>query len=801
MKKFLLALMLLAPACLGFVRGDIVVRPPLILSVSNSPLEPPPGYSVNITAVVNSYPRRLAQIFVKYFSSDRINQSQSMVLVQGNDTFGIYFATLASYAEETTVTYEVNAIDSSGFRGLSQPTTFHVKRDLTPPTFPILFPPVPYGMNPDLPITEWTEVAVKFTVRDSGSGVSKAVLRFSNSSDPAALIFQREMYLSGGNRYDGNWTGVIPATNAGTRVFFQAEAEDFFGNIGYSGVFSDHSYFVTSQAAPSASVHIAIESLNFTSKKATFNIFLSVYSPSRFPSDFLSSEIRQTIVFDEIRPPIPRSSGFYYQFSSKWSTPFYGAINLYPFDFYRIGFDITLWASGLNASNTSVEFFAVAPLILSFDFHLTNNSTQSLGDRVRISLFAELTRKPGLINPIMQAIYAIFFILGSSVWIRPSDLTRRIQLFLGLFTLVVVLFFTITPILERAGLSEIIGLSAPQALLMGLAWSVALLLAGSLIVSLLKEHGQLPRTILEHSLISRQVFSYCGAAIALVVTWHFSPTFVFGKPTNFLFEITEVQNSIVMGLFYAPLAKLLLDVRNRWRSRVVTMATIFGLFLISAWVLATLTSHVEFDYVSFIAVWIWPIISGILTSFLVVGLLYKIQQPSLIVTLGNDKYDERFEAHFVHLKVTNASKAFLGGGTAVNCRGKITLEDDHSFITKWATRANPVRTEIVSVGSELKLISAVEPAYIDQAKYEYLRPGDERSLDVAVRFRGESNCYIHEPENFTDPNYRPKRNQLPPGVYPFTVVFEYDGGRSKEFRFRIVNREGSSPSMLSLEMV
>lgn len=192
--------------------------------------------------------------------------------------------------------------------------------------------------------------------------------------------------------------------------------------------------------------------------------------------------------------------------------------------------------------------------------------------------------------------------------------------------------------------------------------------------------------------------------------------------------------------------------------------------------------------------------SGIIASLITVALLYKFQQPKLAVTIADDKYDPRYDAHYVHLGVRNVSKPFLGGGTAVNCRGKISLQDGRSFTTKWAMRANPETIQVVNVEGELRVVRTVAPVYLEQARHEYLRPGDEKLLDVAVRFRGEFSCYIHEPENFLDQNYRPEKNKLPAGTHPFKIVFEYDGGRSGEYCFKIVNKEGDSPGLLSLEL-
>jgi hypothetical protein len=211
-----------------------------------------------------------------------------------------------------------------------------------------------------------------------------------------------------------------------------------------------------------------------------------------------------------------------------------------------------------------------------------------------------------------------------------------------------------------------------------------------------------------------------------------------------------------------------------------------------------------FDYWAWfwpwLSAWAWPLISAVLGAFVTVIFVNRLQKPKLVATIAEDKYDDKSNAHYVHLKVRNISKPWLGGGTAVNCRGKIRLTDGRSFVTKWATRPNPIRTEIVPHEGTLKLVNIVEPAYVDQAKYEYLRPGDEKSLDVAVRFKGNPSCYIHTPENFQAQDYfKPEGKELGIGEYPFSVVFEFDGGKSDEFRFKIVNEAGDSAGFLSLK--
>jgi len=215
----------------------------------------------------------------------------------------------------------------------------------------------------------------------------------------------------------------------------------------------------------------------------------------------------------------------------------------------------------------------------------------------------------------------------------------------------------------------------------------------------------------------------------------------------------------------------------------------------------TCTSPFAAEYTSLFSILVLPVLLGIVSSLITLYLTYKLQQPKWEISLANDRYDPKFDRHYVHLKVKNVSRLFLGGGVAMNCRGIITLQDGRTFVTKWANRAGPVRIELVGDVANVRAFYVVEPAYLDQAKNEYIFPGEEKQLDVAVRFKGESCCYIHEPENFLDPDYRPQKNRLPPGEYPFTVVLQYSGDRSPRFFFKIVNKDGNSPDLMFLEQM
>jgi hypothetical protein len=214
----------------------------------------------------------------------------------------------------------------------------------------------------------------------------------------------------------------------------------------------------------------------------------------------------------------------------------------------------------------------------------------------------------------------------------------------------------------------------------------------------------------------------------------------------------------------------------------------------------------SFDYVAFFANWIWPllaaIIGGIISGIIIVIAVKIMQSPNLRISLVDDGYDGQADAKYVHLRVENVKTFWhdlVGGGTAVNCKCRVTLEDGKSFVTKWAAR-EPWGTQVtLDTSGKLVHVGVLDQQHMDQAKLEVLRPGEQKLIDIAVRLKGDSSCYVHAPENFSDPNYRPLANEVRPGTYRATAVFECDGYGTKPYRFRIVNGEGHYPDLLSLE--
>jgi len=191
------------------------------------------------------------------------------------------------------------------------------------------------------------------------------------------------------------------------------------------------------------------------------------------------------------------------------------------------------------------------------------------------------------------------------------------------------------------------------------------------------------------------------------------------------------------------------------------------------------------------------IVAAIDSGFLLSLVIFALQSPDLQVTVANDEWNPNSPFFFLHVVVKNNSTGFLGGGIAAECRGEISVDGAGKFTPKWATRAEPIHRDFAPVGpSGGTFITTVEPALIDQAKYETIGPEEERTLDIAVKVDGDAQCYIHEPENYYEPMH--KRNGYGPGKHQVALILKYGSRKTGPFEFVIDNGSGTKPNTVSL---
>ena len=173
--------------------------------------------------------------------------------------------------------------------------------------------------------------------------------------------------------------------------------------------------------------------------------------------------------------------------------------------------------------------------------------------------------------------------------------------------------------------------------------------------------------------------------------------------------------------------------------------------------------------------------------------IYLLQRPRIQIEIQQDeKPNLQFGAKFIHLLVRNKSLGILGGGTATHCKGTIRVDKPGKteFVTKWATRRDPISVQYLPNGNA----TTIDLVGIEESKYENIFPGETKPLDVALKWNGEDNCYIHEPENFL-PKFSNRKNPddlIGKGEFDCTVTIECSNNKTKKsHNFKLVNK-GSS---------
>lgn len=746
MQLLLVVFMLTVPSLAS--AQSVVIYPPRITDVRNTPDSPPPAFSVNVTANIDCYPRYIARVLLLYFTSiDRVNRTVPMVPINGNQTSGRYFGTIPANVSISgvSVTYFVVAIDSSGFEGATNAKTLPVEPDQTPPTFPVEHPPK--GQF-DTPILNYTRVEVSVEIADSGSGVKQAWVHYSNSSDQRRVMnLSAPLELSEGDRWDGLWTGLVPAMSPGT-VYYHVAAMDYAGNEAESDIPWHYQINPWSAFPPSAHVQVVVQNIDLATKTLTVYLSLNVIAPSRV-ADSLHAEVNAFEPSGNYTSlEIPRQEGFTYARSYTSKIPIFD-INLWPFDSYVLNLTITLFVPGLNGTNTYIEPLFTYPAGLQFDAYVIGSGVRNKmsPDQAQIFVEMQLTRRPSSVEPIMQAIYAVFLVLGSAAFIRPTKIARRLEMFLGLFTFIVILYFTLTPILQNEGITKIIGLSVPQALLIGLIWSVSFLTSASLLIAYVVQAGLFDDIIRRHRCLLRHGFNFGLAGAALLVTWWFSSVFVGFSPylvseySHFLFAVPEVRTAALAGLFGPSIVATALDLRLRHHWRALATAALI--------VLAILVGlGMGFDFSTFFLVWIWPFIVAIV----MIAVADKLRKPSLEIQFREEPVTAE-RRRWVHIFVYNNPLRLIARNHAAECKGRVTytsLETNQTkgpFYTSWASTPTPETIQFDSSGKpvgHMIAATAVALRYIGT-----IAPGAEpKALDIAVKFDGEADAWIWTPESY-----------------------------------------------------
>jgi hypothetical protein len=172
---------------------------------------------------------------------------------------------------------------------------------------------------------------------------------------------------------------------------------------------------------------------------------------------------------------------------------------------------------------------------------------------------------------------------------------------------------------------------------------------------------------------------------------------------------------------------------------------------------------------------IWDIILTIVITALGVtfALWYEnLGSPRLIIlpdATTEDKKMNELTTRFLHLKVKNDPKNFpaVPKQTAFACHGNITFLTDKfeeigkSIQYKWDGTPEPINPEILN----RRIVYLTDNRLIRTTRFIDIPPGEEESLAIAFRIKGDSEAYGWSYLNYQHSDWRHPGSILPSGNY------------------------------------
>lgn len=200
------------------------------------------------------------------------------------------------------------------------------------------------------------------------------------------------------------------------------------------------------------------------------------------------------------------------------------------------------------------------------------------------------------------------------------------------------------------------------------------------------------------------------------------------------------------------------------------------------------------------------VLFGGLITFAAAFLIEYLRKPKLRLSIEHpplDRTDDSGKTHvsrhlrlLLHNDVSSAFAPWMQRASAVQCRGTITfhhLDDgqnvfDRAMVVRWANSAEP----LTSLGLATAPVAGQFPNQPVPPIFKFtlvsridVYAGDEELLDVAVRFRGEKDCFGWNNEAYLH-NWRTPHWKLESGRYLVKVVIT-SSGQNCEGVFRLVN--------------
>lgn len=197
---------------------------------------------------------------------------------------------------------------------------------------------------------------------------------------------------------------------------------------------------------------------------------------------------------------------------------------------------------------------------------------------------------------------------------------------------------------------------------------------------------------------------------------------------------------------------------------------------------------------------ILEVVLGAIVAILLTIWIENLRKPRLeidIVPPQDKNYENRpaKKARFLYLKITNKPlpwwSRWMSRDAATHCHGTITfhhLDGQNVFgramPVRWSGSPEPTPTQVILGNQSFLIIDSSRIAFISRMD---IYPGEAESIDTAVKFDDENECYGWSNENyFTDPVWRNPNWKLASGRYLIKVTIITSGDKISKV-FRLVN--------------
>ncbi len=421
---------------------------PQIGEVLRTPVDPPPGVSVNITCVIQDR-YGLVNVSLLFSLNNGAYNMSKMQIVDGDFYNGTFYLEIPGQPLDTMAEYYVAAVDSIGYVAQSPIYVYQVSYDKTGPMIVNVARVKPLG-SPVLP-TE--NVEIEATIADLGSGVKNATLFYGAGEDPFEIGYnQTSMERIAGTNYNCTFLGTIPSYPNGTSVYYFVAATDMANNTAQQNERTP--YFV--EQAPSSWLQIssisvlAVDMNNLTATiKIRFDAVLqSQNEPDRFIMQITNGYSNEGLV--DFPPPVSINSlsfqRFWYSGTVISNFHLMGNPNRYPYDSYFLNLTYVVYWSQPDSIRVVRPNFGDYRLINVWGTEpecYWNNATDNLGHPI-ITTTITLNRDRSNVFPIVLLITVLFFVLGGTMLVDPTMLSERITVFLAILVFSAGFFFSLS---------------------------------------------------------------------------------------------------------------------------------------------------------------------------------------------------------------------------------------------------------------------------------------------------------------------------------------------------------------------